>query len=91
MMPHRAQVSLYGCQWLGRAPGWCLRRVGFTPLVLHTFFTIRQSTLARLRREQPGGWFDQPWPQVIAAAREPDRTYLAPGPSCGSLSGEVSC
>jgi hypothetical protein len=37
---------------------------GFTPLVPHTLFTVRQSTLVRLLREQPDGWFEQPWPQV---------------------------
>ena len=48
---------------------WALGQ-GFTPLVPHTLFTVRQSTLTRLLREQPGGWFSQPWPQVVASALE---------------------
>lgn len=48
---------------------WALGR-GFTPLIPHTMFTVQQSTLVRLLREQPDGWFSQPWPHVIAAALE---------------------
>ena len=52
-----------------RSAGWALGR-GFTPLIPHTMFTVRQSTLVRLFHDQPDGWFGQPWPQVIAAALE---------------------
>lgn len=52
-----------------RSAEWVVGR-GFTPLVPHTLFTIRQSMLVRLLREQPDGWFDQPWPQVIGASLE---------------------
>ena len=55
-----------------RAPhtaDWALRH-RITPLISHTIFTVQQSTLVRLLREQPDGWFGQPWPQVIAAALE---------------------
>ncbi len=52
-----------------RAPNasrWALGQ-GFVDLMpLTTFAAGRSSRLLRLLREQPEGWFDQPWPAVIA-------------------------
>jgi penicillin amidase len=65
-----------------RSAAWALGR-GFTPLMPHSGFRVRQSTLVRLLREQPDGWFAQPWPQVIAAALETVQQQLTTryGPS----------
>lgn len=65
-----------------RSAEWALGR-GFTPLMPHSEFRVHQSTLARLLREQPDGWFGQPWPQVIAAALETVQDQLTTryGPS----------
>jgi penicillin amidase len=52
-----------------RSAAWALGR-GFTPLMPHSVFRVRQSTLARLLREQPDGWFAPPWPHVVADALE---------------------
>ena len=52
-----------------RSAEWALGR-GFTPLVLHTLFTLRPSMLVGLLREQPEDWFDQPWLRIIAGALE---------------------
>ena len=42
---------------------------GYTPLVAANMLPARHvSHLVRLLREQPAGWFDQPWPTVLAQA-----------------------
>ncbi len=49
-----------------KASRWALG-LGFSELLpLTTFAAGRSSRLLRLLREQPEGWFDQPWPAVIA-------------------------
>ena len=48
----------------GRAMG-----AGFHPALPHTtLITRRMSHLSRLMREQPDGWFEEGWPEVISRA-----------------------
>jgi len=51
-----------------RSSKWALGR-GFTSLAPLTLFAIRRTGhLVRLLRDQPTGWFEDPWDQVIADA-----------------------
>ena len=51
-----------------RAAHWAVGE-GFIALVPHSAFSVRRvGHLVRLLREQPEGWFEQPWPQEIADA-----------------------
>ncbi len=59
-----------------RSAQWALGQ-GFTPLLPQSIFRVHQSTLVRLLREQPDGWFAQPWPQVVATALETVQRQLS--------------
>jgi penicillin amidase len=51
-----------------RAVRWAMAR-GFHPLLARSYFGARQmGLLVQLLREQPAGWFEHPWPYVIAGA-----------------------
>ncbi|MFO0877467.1 MAG: penicillin acylase family protein [Gemmataceae bacterium] len=42
---------------------------GLSPLTPYNFTAFRRTGhLVRLLREQPDGWFDHPWPEVVASA-----------------------
>jgi penicillin amidase len=47
---------------------WAMTR-GFHPMLPWSYFGIRQmGLLVQLLREQPGGWFERPWPDEVADA-----------------------
>jgi penicillin amidase len=52
---------------LPQAADWALGKA-FNPLARGAALGARVSTLVRLLRDQPPGWFDRPWPAEMAAA-----------------------
>ena len=67
-----------------KAAQWALGK-GFSPLAGHSILAVRRTAhLVRLIREQPDGWFNRPWPQImgeaLGAAVRTLRTRRGPDP-----------